>query len=714
MQKTIPFLFGAQYYRAPTPEPECWAQDFARMRALGFNAVKLWVQWRWSHRQPDQFVFDDLDQLMDLAQRHELKVTLNTILDVAPVWLYEFYPDARQVSNAGLITEPFAVGHRQIGGHPGPCYNHPGALMQRKRFMEATVRHFGAHPALEMWDIWNEPELSFPQRHPDIRTLVCYCAHCQQGFISWLQRKYQELDPLNQVWGRCYTAWEQVEMPRTTSTINDFVDWREFHLDTMTGEGRWRIALTKALDPKHICYLHVVPNVMREFSSVTCADDFELAQTCDVFAATMNGGPILAPQVLSAGQGKVCYNVESHINHGCTNLHQRRLDLPDLLRDFLPQIGLGIKGFLFWQYRAEVLGFESPAWGLVQPDGGDRPITKAVEAFWRKISPRQDQLLCAQPPQPAIGIWKSRKNELFHFCIQQRLDALAESVEAYMDLLYWHNHPFRIISGQMLEQNQLEGIKLLVMPCCYYLTELEAQALDHWVHAGGVLVCEAHLAGYNATAGRHSRIVPGCGLAQSFGIREQDSTSSYHLRLPQRQAFTGQVTDDVRKALEAFGTTGGKYFPITLASGNLAWGAESYAFLEGENLILEGWFDPDNPCMVSKAVGQGKVFYCGTNLGLGCAQGNAGLLELLTKALNAAELQPVAGCVSSSPGKVHVDLLADDSQSVFLVVVNRSTEAQNIRLQLDGEWKGLFSGQRWEGGDTWTIEGEFVDLLRSE
>ena len=60
----FPFLFGAQYYRAPTPEPACWEGDLGRMRELGFNAVKFFVQWRWSHRAEDRFFFDDLDRLV--------------------------------------------------------------------------------------------------------------------------------------------------------------------------------------------------------------------------------------------------------------------------------------------------------------------------------------------------------------------------------------------------------------------------------------------------------------------------------------------------------------------------------------------------------------------------------------------------------------------------------------------------------------------------
>ena len=39
MDKPSPFLFGAQYYRAPTPEPDCWEYDLQRMSEMGFTAM---------------------------------------------------------------------------------------------------------------------------------------------------------------------------------------------------------------------------------------------------------------------------------------------------------------------------------------------------------------------------------------------------------------------------------------------------------------------------------------------------------------------------------------------------------------------------------------------------------------------------------------------------------------------------------------------------
>ena len=213
------FIFGTQYYRAPTPESDCWEKDLKHIKDLGMNSVKFFVQWRWSHRDENSFYFDDLDTLMDIAHKNNLMVTLNLILDVAPLWLYDKYPDAYQITNSGEKILPQESAYRQIGGFPGPCYNHPGALEERKKFLAETVNHFKGHPALSMWDVWNEPEQCSIYRKPYMPTLVCYCPVCQERFQNWLRNKYETIEKLNEVWGRCYQTFEQAEMPKSSRTI---------------------------------------------------------------------------------------------------------------------------------------------------------------------------------------------------------------------------------------------------------------------------------------------------------------------------------------------------------------------------------------------------------------------------------------------------------------------------------------------------------------
>jgi beta-galactosidase len=708
-----PFIFGAQYYRAPTPDSRCWKEDLKNMKGFGFNAVKFWVQWRWSHRRPDHFIFDDLDRLMDLAAQNELGVTLNVIFDVAPSWLFRKYPDAKMITASGEVIEPRAEGHRQIGGSPGPCYHHPGALGARQLFFRQVIDHFKDHPALSMWDVWNEPEQGFPYRSPDVKNMVCYCRYCREQFVGWLREKYTTLETLNKIWGRCYDAWDEIEMPMNPATIQDYVDWREFHLDKMTQEAQWRLAMVEERDPAHIRYLHVVPNTMSCFNAVTCVDDFELAKPCQVFAATVNSGPVMASQVISAGRGKICYNVESHINFGSTNMHQRILNLPEVLQELLPQIGFGIKGFLFWQYRSESLGLEAPAWGLVRSNGTPRPVTQALKTFWEVLSPHVESLMACVPSSPRIGIWKSRKNEIFHFCMNGNLQSITDSVEGYVKTLYWENYPFLIVSGQMLEQGELGDLKLLIIPSGYYLTEAEARSLDAWVRNGGVLLAEAHLAGYNGTTGRHSEIVPGCDLAKAWGFEELDSTSSYHMNLEQSEPFEGKLADDVRKALSVGLPTGGQYFPIHRPDGTIIWGANRYAVLGGSDLVCEGQFNSDGPCLISKSIGRGKVFYCATNLGEAFKHDEKGLRQIVRAVAAIAGVSPTLE-VNQPHAAVHVDLLLDGQEPQYVLVINRQTKYQEITFNATETWKGLFTGEQWnmKNKENRSIAPNFIELFQ--
>jgi beta-galactosidase len=602
-----PFIYGAQYYRAPTPEPECWAGDLARMRELGFNAVKFWVQWRWS--EPSEGVYDwsDLDSLMDLAKANSLAVTLNIILDVAPVWLFGKFPDSKMVDASGRVLEPRANICRQIGGYPGPCYNHPGALAARRRFVEAAVAHFAPHPALSMWDVWSEPEHDLSSRSPNAENLFCHCPECRKGFIPWLRHRYaDDLTRLNRVWGRRYGAWDEVEAPLRPETISDFIDWREFHLDKLSGEAKWRLDSVAKLDPVHTRYLHVVANSVDCFNAVSCVDDFELARECQVFGSTMMSSPLFCAQALSAAQGRTFYNAECHIDYGSTAMHQRIVDRSLFLKEIIPQIGWGVRGFLFWQFRAETLGMESPAWGLVRPDASARPVTLAAEDFGRRLLPLAPRLMACPPERPSIGLWRSLRNELFQFSIGQ-LKNYGESLKNLAALLYRLNLPFRTLADRRLRAGALDGLKVLVMPDAYFLDEEDASSIDAWLRAGGVLIADAHLGGYDGTTGRHSRSLPGCGLGDSWGLRELDSCSSFHLPLAagdDAMALSG-AGGDVAKALSATGASGSEFFPLDEVDGAAKFtGGAALAILGGEDFRALASFR-GSPCVASKRVGDG-------------------------------------------------------------------------------------------------------------
>ncbi len=609
-----PYIWGAQYYRAPTPEHRFWEKDFQNMKKIGFTDIKFWVQWRWCHRGENIFFFDDLDELMDLAYKYQLRVTLNIICDVIPSWILDKYPDCMQTKADGTPVQPYVSVCRQIGGMPGPCYRHPEAFKQRKIFIEEVVKHYVNHPALFMWDIWNEPEQCHRYRHPQENTLVCYCNHCRNAFLAWLQNKYHTIDKCNEVWGRCYSSWEQIELPRTTDTISDFIDYREFNLETMTDEASWRIGTVKKYDHMHKVYLHVVPNTSSIFNSVTCVDDYSLADRCDVFASTNFSKPIWSILTLSAANGKTSYNAECHIGNGSTAMHQKIIKLSDMVRDLVPQLGLGIRGFMFWQYHAETLGMESPAWGCTKPNGELSSVGVAAEQFMKLINPFLSEIICADVAQPQVAVLKDIKNEIFQFCVHGGLKDYAQAIETYVNFCYTHSIPCCILSSQQLVKIKERNVKLLIMPMCYAMDSDTAKVISEYVHDGGVLLCEAHLAGYEIDRGRHADQMPGCNLADLWNISEEWTTASYHLEWKSHQDMLCQIqNDDVKKAMDNYGMEGGKFFPINIENEYSLWGADRFASLKAENCAILGTYE-DNAVIIQKQFGRGHIFYCGTNI----------------------------------------------------------------------------------------------------
>ena len=170
----------------------------------------------------------------------------------------------------------------------------------------------------------------------------------------------------------------------------------------------------------------------------------------------------------------------------------------------------------------------------------------------------------------------------------------------------------------------------------------------------------------------------------------------------------------MRKALEEVGTTGGRYFPIKLSSDTIAWGADRYAMLDGEDITSEGSFDGRALCLVSKKVGKGMVFYNGTNLGRGAAQGMEGFVQLLLKATRAADLKPTLDAQSQNWGQVHLDLLEDQGGTRrFIMAYNRSDEPQKVTVNGSEKWKGIFTGKRvpMSGKTEITFDPDSIDLL---
>ena len=96
------FQLGVCYYPEHWPE-ELWADDFRRMRELGFSVIRI-AEFAWSIFEPAEgtFDFEVVDWVIDLAHTHGLQVILGTPTATPPAWLTHKYPEVLNVTQAGI------------------------------------------------------------------------------------------------------------------------------------------------------------------------------------------------------------------------------------------------------------------------------------------------------------------------------------------------------------------------------------------------------------------------------------------------------------------------------------------------------------------------------------------------------------------------------------------------------------------------------------
>lgn len=589
------FPMGFQYYRAPTPERRFWESDLRKMSEQGFNTVKYWVQWRWSERKEGVFDFSDLDELMDLAQKYGLKVILNLILDVSPSWFVKRFPDADYIDVEGRPHRSMAIDCRQIGGAPGPCVHHDMGVFYRERFTEAMAEHFKDHPALWVYDVWNEPNLNFKADRTKFGTMICYCENSQRKFRDWLRKKYHDIETLNELWGKCYNDFDEAEPPRMTGVGNEFIDWRLFFADSITEDLKMRIRAVKKHDRKHPVMCHTVPYPI--FSGVfNTTDDFAMAEQCDLFGNSVGSNPFAANLLVDSARGKDVINAEVHIVSGHAITGYVEPNCEDIQRHYLLPLARGIKGFMVWQYRPESLGSEAPCWGNIDALGNDRKWQKDCIVLGKIFREHESLLLGQEPRKPHAAIYFEPKSEYYTFSMTGSTELYDEAMTGLYQYLYDCNKDISFIREKDIEKGALD-FDVVFLPATFCFRSSLTEKLREFVYNGGTLVIDPLTGIHDEETGRYAPIVPGCGIDELAGVT---LTSCYHKDRLGDEAFS----DPVHKTF--FIDYGGK----KLVGKNF----RAYYQPEAEGAKKVAEFADGTAAIWEREFGKGKVIVLGSTL----------------------------------------------------------------------------------------------------
>ena len=254
---------AVSYPAALARDRERAIEDLEAIRTLGFNSIRLAIEWADGEPARGQYRFDALDEMLTLAGQSGLRVMLQLSTASLPAWVLERYPEGRFVS-------------KTQGGGPRTdriCLDHPGVRADVAAYVAAATARAARHASSSSSLAWHSIDLG-----SELQDGLCLCPHTQRRFREWLKATTGSAEP---------------NAARATADAATFVALeRRDHLAVLTGAAAARgiRASTSAA---------AVPSVLRQLASRPSdrpgQDDWLMTTVVDHY------GTLLPPQWLDGG-----------------------------------------------------------------------------------------------------------------------------------------------------------------------------------------------------------------------------------------------------------------------------------------------------------------------------------------------------------------------------------------------------------------------------
>lgn len=450
-----------------------------------------------------------------------------------------------------------AAANNPGGGWPGLCFDNTEAREPAEEFLRAVVGRYQPHPALKVWDVWNEPHLEpssyFPER------FYCYCGGSLAAFRDWLEARYESVGAINEAWSRRYADFGEVQPPRMLDTYPDFLDWREFWLENLRSWLKWKADIVRSIDSTHLTMTHVASSAYLGTLTSNVSDEWLLAEPVDLFGASsfprwlMNDDPVIhlfhLEMTRDAAGGKPFWQAELQGGRGrrqgtASTPHPT----PESLKSWIwHNLAIGSKGVVFWQWRSELLGPESPGYGLCAPSGESTDRSEAAAEMAALIASFND-LAESRPVAPSVGIVVSRKTPLLAYASEGSMQLYADSLLGSYRAFLTNNIAVEFVHEDRIALGVVPAtITSLYFPMPSYVADATARALSAFVRGGGVLVAEAGPGAY-VEHGRFAAQVPSHGLRHVFGadVIESDVADEIEIDVNGRRVLGAWGVDRLR------------------------------------------------------------------------------------------------------------------------------------------------------------------------
>ena len=512
--------------------PRLWKEDLEKIKGLGFNTVRTWVEWNVGEPREGEYQLENLDLVLRLAEETGLKVIVQVYVDSAPEWVGAKYPEGRYAAQDGQPIPSQAA--------PGFCFDNRNVRKAELDFFQVVARHANHTAAFYGWDLWSEPAaLNWVRVGYKAEPMFCYCPASMERFRQWLKKKYGTMEEVNAAWHRTFTDWKQVEPPRygTILTYTDFMDWRVFYGYKLAEDLKMRSEAVKAIDPVHLTTSHAPnpsPMVRTLADPYDPTDDFLMKDSVDYFGTsfypkltavehnwTLNRRALAMDlaEAITGGRGFYVGELQSGFGvHGTTIGSE--VTASDLEMWTWGMVARGARAINYYAFYPMNAGYESGGYGMIQLDGTLTERSRRAGETAKRIQANADLLLKAKPRQPEAAIVFSPLVPLLGgYDEENSRIAMHRAVAGYHRMFFERNLPLEVLSSRELAGMALQKYKLIILPYPLMMTGDEARALKEYVNKGGHLFVEAR-PGWVNEDGHAEAMVPGFGWQEIFGVKE--------------------------------------------------------------------------------------------------------------------------------------------------------------------------------------------------
>jgi len=505
------FPIGVTFYPDQWPK-EYWEKAFSEIAAAGLKIVRFGeMAWNWVEPTEGNFKFSDLDEAMDMANEHGLKVLLGIPTSQAPAWMVTKYPEIRPIADD---MSPYP----EYGPRPNLCRDSQTYRKLAKRLIENIVKRYSKHSALFMWQLDNEPVYA-PLDSTTTKDF-CHCKATESSFREWAKKQYVDIKNLNEKWGTKFwtvefSDFDEITPPRCgmwdAGNPHIFLDWFRFKSIQLRDFLKWGKSVIRNIDKEHkigtngfigICSRVPDHDVLAEdmdwygldvYPRGNRASSMELARLLDLWRGFTTGRQCeYHVTEMQAGQN-VRWGYTGHVKGNEIRLWTHQA------------FAHGAKALLYHAWRTPLFGSETGGFGMLKLNGepSDRlqKIQEAIkelqvimpfiensntESKLAIIHSRSSEVETYQeqgPPRGISGQWMEVRADV------GLVHGILSLTGAHKSVWNYHN-PVSFIFERQLENNKLP-FEALLLPNPYILSEKSAKLLQKFVYDGGILITEA-------------------------------------------------------------------------------------------------------------------------------------------------------------------------------------------------------------------------------